>query len=275
MRKILLAFDGSHFSKGALSFARKLNEKQPILLGGIFLPQVNYSALWSYSSGVQTGSSFIPLLEDDETATVNDNIRQFEEYCQAQRIQYVVHKDFYDFALPELKRETRFADLLILGSERFYEQAGPDAPNDYLKEALHEVECPVIVVPEVFDFPSQNILAYDGTATSAYAIKQFAYLLPELAANTTQLIYATEKDIEHLPHHTNIEELATRHYNHITLCKLHANPRKEFASWIDHKEGGILVTGSYGGSVFSNLFHKSFVSDVIRSRRLPVFIAHK
>ena len=39
MKKIILAFEGTHFSEGAFEFARKLNELRPILLTGVFLPQ--------------------------------------------------------------------------------------------------------------------------------------------------------------------------------------------------------------------------------------------
>ena len=39
MKKILIAFDGTHFSDGAFEFARRVNELQPILLTGVFLPQ--------------------------------------------------------------------------------------------------------------------------------------------------------------------------------------------------------------------------------------------
>ena len=37
MKKILLAFDGTHFSNGAFQFARELNELEPALVTGAFL----------------------------------------------------------------------------------------------------------------------------------------------------------------------------------------------------------------------------------------------
>lgn len=275
MKKILLAFDGSHYSTGALAFVQELNKRSPVMVTGAFLPQVNYSALWSYSGGGQAGSLFIPLLEDEDATEVQQNMQQFELFCRSNKIAYTIHKDFFDFALPQIKAETRFADLLVLSSERFYEQAGANAPNDYLKEVLHSVECPVVVVPETFEFPVNNILAYDGTPASVYAIKQFAYLFPELTGNKTELVYATEKEEDGLPHQHNIDELATRHYNQLTFCRLEANPRKEFSQWLEGKTATLLVCGSFGGSVFSNIFHRSFATDVIKLKRFPIFIAHK
>lgn len=274
MKKVLLTFDGTHFSEGAFEFARALNEKQRILLIGTFLPQMDYVNLWSYSGGGMATPLFIPLAEDEDAETVEKNIERFESLCRKNNIEYRVHKDFIDFALPELKKETRFADLLIIGSESFYENLGTGELNDYLKDTLHGVECPVIVVPEKFVFPKTNILAYDGSESSVYAIKQFAYLFPELTGNTTILIYANETGEKQLPDEINIEELAARHFNDLTVTKLELNPKKYLVTWLSEKKTPILISGSFGGSVFSGLFHKSFVNNIIKEHSMPVFIAH-
>lgn len=274
MKKILLAFDGAHFSEGAFEFARKLNELSPVQLTGVFLPQIDYSNLWSYSTGV-SGPLFIPLLEDEDVATVEKNIDRFTFLCQLNGIDFIVHKDFSDFALPALKKETRFADLLILGSELFYENVAIHEPGNYLKDAIHDAESPVLVVPEQFDFPQKNILAYDGSESSVYAIKQFAYLFPEFTVNDTVLVYAQTGPEIAFPDEEFIEELCTRHFTNLTLFKLDVNPNKYFGLWSSEKNGAIVVSGAYGRSSFSQVFKKSFISDVIRKHKLPVFITHR
>lgn len=275
MRKILVAFDGSHYSEGAMDFACKLNEKKKILLTGAFLPQVDYANLWSHTATGTNENSFVPLVEDESVEPVQRNIRRFENHCINNDIEYRVHKDYLDFALPELKNESRFADCLLIGSETFYEQSGTKTPNDYLKEALHKVECPVLVVPEKFDFPQRNILSYDGSPASVYAIKQFTYLFPEFAGNATLLVYAGEKGEDVLPHELNIQELVARHFIDLSLIKLETKPHEDFSTWLAEKTGAILVSGAFGRSDLSRLFHKSFVTDIISDHRLPVFIAHK
>lgn len=273
MKKILLAFDGSHFSEGALQFANRLNEITPILLTGAFLPQTDLANLWSFSGGGLRGQEFIPMIEPTDADVIRKNIKRFESYCSANNIEFRIHKDYFDFALPELKKETRFADLLIISSETFFQNAGSDDVNDYLKEALHGVECPVIVVPEKFDYPVTNILAYDGSESSVYAIKQFAYVLPELAANETTLVYINEREST-LPEESNIEELAARHYSQLNILRFDADHKKYFNAWLE-KKGAMLVSGAFGRSGFSRLFHKSFAANIIRDHRVPVFIAHK
>ena len=175
MKKILLAFDGTNFSEGAFEFARRMNEQSPILLTAAFLPQIDYANVWSYAEPT-AGLLFIPLIEQEDAAVIHKNIARFELLCQKNNIDYRVHKDFLDFALPALKKETRFADLLIIGSESFYENLGVNEPNESLKDALHAAECPILVVPEKFEYPTTNVLTYNGSNDSVFAIKQFAYL---------------------------------------------------------------------------------------------------
>ena len=275
MKKIILAFDGANFSEGAFDFARKMNEISPILLTGIFLPQINYSALWSYSSAAIGSGVVIPMVEEGDAATIEQHIERFKSLCQMSGIEYRVHNDFTDFALPGLKLESRFADLLILGSESFYEYLGVSEPNAFLKDAIHSAECPVLVVPEQYTFPEKNILAYDGGESSVYAIKQFAYLFPEFTDNKTVLLYAGADDETALPEQQNIEELCSRHFSDLTLFKLGVDPKKYFATWSNERVASIVVCGSFGRSSVSMLFKKSFVADVIRNHKLPVFIANR
>jgi hypothetical protein len=199
------------------------------------------------------------------------NIERFEKLCKDNNINYVVHKDFYDFALSGLKKESRFADLLILGSEVFYRQM---ASTEYLNDALNNVACPVLLVPEKFDFPESIILAYDGSEDSVFAIKQFAYLFPELTTRQTLLVYANEDAEKGFPDKIQIEELVSRHFSNLTFFRLNLNPKKYFSEWVAEKKSAMLVSGSYGRSGLSLLFRKSFINDIINDHCVPVFIAH-
>ena len=272
MKKILLAFDGTNFSQGAFEFVRRLNELQPVLVTAAFMPQVDYANLWSYSVGV-AGGMVIPLVEDEDTTLVQKNISHFEELCQENNIKFRVHKNFYGFAMAELRKETRFADLLLLGGEMFYNNMGIEM-NDYMRETLKMAECPILIVPEHYDFPQSTILTYDGTGSAVYAIKQFAYLFPELASSPSLLVYSNSSN-EPLPDEENMEELVNQHYANIEFYKLKVESGKYFNDWVSDRNGAIVVFGAFGRSALSQIFHKSFASEVMQTLKLPVFIAHK
>ncbi len=273
MKKIILAFDGEHFSEGAFAFAQRLNELQPILLIGVFLPQASVSNLWTYSDSV--GASFFPVIEKRLDAVVMQNMERFEKKCQQNMIEYRLHDDAYELTLTALENESSYADLLIMGSEAFYSQMGTSVPNDYLVDALHHMKCPVLLVPEKYDFPKSTFLAYDGSENSVFAIKQFAYLFPEFKDKETLLLYASDDPNHDFPNRSQIEELVARHFSDLSLFKLDINPKKYFSTWIGNKKSALLVCGSYGRSGISQMFRKSFIKDIIGDHQLPVFIAHK
>lgn len=274
MKKILLAFDAYHFSEGAFEFARRLNELQPILLTGVFLPREATAGLWNYADGM-TEPFLYAYTSLEESEKTRENRNRFEKLCQGNNIDYRVHKEDFGFTLHELERETRFADLLIIGSEKFYGNPGNMKINDYLKDVLHGTECPVLLVPEHYSFPENIILAYDGSASSAFAMKQFSCALPALATREVLLVYATDNPDDDFPEMIQLEEFAARHFPNLTFYKLDTNPKKYFATWMADEKNAMLVCGSYGRSGFSELFRKNFVHEVITDHRLPVFIAHQ
>ena len=94
-----------------------------------------------------------------------------------------------------------------------------------MKDTLQHTECPVMVVPEKFHFPSLNLLAYDGSTSSVFAIKQFAYLFPDLCDNKTILVYAAE-ETEDIPAEVNIEELAASHFSNLAITVLNTATKR-------------------------------------------------
>ena len=270
-----MAIDGTNFSSGVFEFIRHLNEKAPVLVTGIFVPQTDYANLWSYSATAAAGSMYVPLIEEEESDEVAKNVAKFESLCQQNGIAYRVHKNFYDFVLPELKRESRFADVMILSGELFYQHVIGANQFDYMRYVLHNTECPVLIVPEHYRFPDNNIIAYDGSEESVFALKQFAYIFPELTTNQTLLVYAAPDDEKDIPSKDLVIELATQHFKNLEVDKENFDPKKYFATWISERPGALLVTGSFSRSAFSETFRKSFVADIIKEHQLPVFIAHR
>lgn len=271
MKKVIVVFDGKHFSEGAFEFIRRMNEQSPLLAAGVFLPAIDYAELL-YSFGGLSGPIYYKEIAAGETGVPLKNIERFKHLCEHNGIEYRVHPDLERHVIPEVKAESRYADLLVMSSELFYENLGKDTQDDYLERVLHKAECPVVLVPEHYLFPDNVKLAYDGSASSVYAIKQFAYLFPEYTSLKTTVIYA---GTESIPGMSLIEELAARHYSDLTIQQLAIDPEKYFSTWIQENGNPILVTGAYGRTGLSEMFKKSFITEAIHDHKLPIFIAHK
>lgn len=270
MNKILLAFDGTNVSKGAFEFARKLNGLQPVMLVGAFLPVTDPCDSWSYSIG--EGPLHIPTVEPSVSEKVAENMLRFESLCKSNGIEFSIHQHFHQLAIPELLKETRFNDLLIISSEKFFR-----GDINYLTDLLHYTECPVMIVPEEFRFPEQLVMAYDGSQESVFAIKQFSCLFPALCGLPATLVYVSsdkDKD-ESLPEEHYIEEFAARHFSDLELRHLELQPPNNFAAWLSGLSAPLLISGSFGRSLFSQALKESFTDKVISYHLSPVFIAHK
>jgi len=273
MKKIVIAFDGTHFSDGAFEFVRRLNEISPVFVVGSFLPQPIPVNAWTYAE-VGDGALISDMMSKEERNTILSNIEKFDGLCNSHKIKYAVHKHLDGLSVPELLIETAFADLLILSGELFYKGFGTE-PNGYMEEILRKSDCPVLIVPEKFDFPCSNILAYDGSAASVYAIKQFSYLFPMLCTNNTLLLNAGKKESREIPNEDYIEELLSTSFKDFSILKVEFDPKTYLATWLSEKPHTILVAGAYGRPLLSEIFNRSFVENIIAEHELPIFIAHK
>jgi len=268
MKKIIVVFDGIHYSKGAFDFARELNELNPVFITAVFAPQT------IVLTGDDASAGYIPLLEGTPTDIIESNIVEFEKNCKNHKIDYSVHRDFNDFALPELVRESLFADLLLVGSELFFFSAGIEKPNIYLKTLLHNSKCPVIVVPEKFAFPREVMIVFSDREDSVFALKQFFYILPELTKLRTSIVFIGKNRDGDFSFHKQLEELVATHFTNYTIESINPDNEKFPKGLFSPAGPALLVCGSYGRSHLWDLFKKSFADSAISSHSLPVFISH-
>ncbi|MBO9729678.1 MAG: hypothetical protein J7623_13660 [Chitinophaga sp.] len=268
MKKILLAIDGDNFSEGAFEFAGKMNEVEPIMLTGAFIPEPYLGR------DINVVPVFMPIMESYAAELLERNIGVFKQQCTEHGISFNIHSDISAPGIYDLKKETRFSDLLLLGHEKFYGDLTIYGINEFLATVLHQAECPVIVVPEQFTFPESVILTYDGGASSTHAIRSFSYLFPQLCNKPAILVYGSAT-AEEIPELEKIKELASLHFSNLKFELLNADPRKYFDTWLDEIKSPIVVSGAYGRAGLSRIFKHSFIHDVMQEHKVPVYIDHR
>ena len=274
MKKIILALDGKHFPRGAFEFIDKINNVNPILLAGVFLSPVDYSKVLAFTG--MEGLAIMPewLIRNEDDVIVNKNISTFKDACVAKDIEYRIHKDTDLMAISSLIEETRFADVLLVSSDLFYENVQKLQPNFYLEEVLKKSECPVMLVPEDFKEPAQTILTYDGSESSVFAIKEFSYVFPELSKKETILLFMGDHP-EELPEYSMIAELVGRHFPDLKMMALPLTHKNDFTKWLNLQPESYIVAGAFSRSLFSLLFKRSFANQLIHDIKMPIFISHK
>lgn len=272
MKKVILLSDTEQLPEGAFEFASMLNEQEPILLTGVFLPRENLldTALYYFAGAA---APVLYAADNDSVVATRQAIHQFEERCIRNGIEFRVHEHTFPDIKKGLKKETRFADLLLFSHEAFYENLDPDLFDEYSGDIMHDAECPVLIVPEHFDKLWNVILTYDGSAASVAAIKQFTNTLPEMTSLKAWLVYVDPNDKNDFPDRDYIQELAARHFKDLTLYRLDFS-KKYFDTWMADMNHTILVAGAFNRSGLSLLLRKSFISNLLMEHHIPVFIAH-
>ncbi|HLI93012.1 MAG TPA: universal stress protein, partial [Puia sp.] len=149
-----------------------------------------------------------------------------------------------------------------------------DQPNAYMEEILRHGESPVLLLPDGSGLPNQLVMAYDGSASSVHAIRQFVYLFPELCDRPVTVVNLVENPAGPMPDSGLLYEWLVQHFKGVALLQLPMTTEDFLVTWMGDKDAPWLIAGSYGRSGWSQLFAKSFVAESIRRPAYPVFLAH-
>jgi len=277
MKKFIAAFDSLRFSESTLQYSLYLAKQYDAHVVGVFLREATRIGYAVYATMVKESTASKTIFDEidlaDKRAT-EDAISRFEEGCRKAKVGFSIHRDKKN-ALDELLHETVFADLLVIDAWETFSYIETSLPGWFIKNVLHHVHCPVLVVPKKFNQLNKLVLLYDGTPSSVHAIRMFNYVLPEMCKLETTLLTAKEdSDSLHLPDNKLIKEWMKRHFSQVSYEVLKGGV-KEMSAVLKSEEPGILVVaGAYHRSNLSMWFHRSVADLLIKEVKAPLFIAH-
>lgn len=274
MKKLLFVCDGDHFSHSSFEFAASVNRHENIWLKGLFLPTIDYSRMpsFAYANGFE---EFIPPdFYEEEEKTMDKSIMQFENLCKEHHISYSISKHTGFQSLQELLHETRFSDLLLIGSKHFFPAMDSGQPNAEMNQLLHETECPVLLIPEKFGEPKNIILAYDGESSCMAAIKQLSMVMGTYKKLPLTVVFFSPPSGGRPPYEKPLKEYIRCHYKDFTIKVADSENIKDLNTWMTGYQSPLIVTGSYSRSGVSRVFKKSFISTVIANNHFPTFLFH-
>ena len=272
MKQVLIIGAGHQFPKGPIAFLRSIQETGRVHARGLFFRPVDYSAL--AAAGAWNNIEPFLELEDNEKEVIAYHKSLFARQCEQFNIPFSLHVNDNEWDKDLLIKESRFADLILISGENFYAETDKSQPNQYLREALRNAECPVLVIPENFKTIEHLFMAYDGSRESIYAIKQFCNLFPNFIKLPTEILYIHEDTDATIPDLENLRQFARLKFDCMSFSKLRFNAADYLSTWISEKKNVLLVSGSFGRSKLSYLGKRSFAEDIIHDHQLPIFIAH-
>lgn len=275
MKKILLVSDGLVFPSGAFRLIKMVfGEDKGWWIKGVSLRVLDYNSLIAYNVANQYNEQGTGRPEETfPLSEITGTEDRFKDECKALEIPYLLQDKLVYRNLSELILETRFADLLMISGDFFYNRPDEAQPNEMMRQLLHKSECPVMLVPDDFANIGGVVYAYDGSAVSMYAIRQFNYLFPQVIFPFHNVIYFG-KDEEPVPGARLLKEYFSRQSYQADILHQNENELKGFSAWLQLHNNPVVVAGSFSRNAFSVLWKESFVAGIVTDHRVPVFIAH-
>ena len=279
MKNIRLVIDADHFNTHHVQFACFVASLTQSRLTGIFMQNAPSEAFSELK--IAPGTPFeetLALHELPDFRKMQESLQEsestFRALCERQGVHVSVHINPHE-PLEEILAESRYADLMIIGSDLAFEPSDEKKPSSFLKEVLCGIECPVMIAPDHFEGVEEIVFAHDGNAAAAHAIKQFSYLLPELGDTRLTIVQVLSEGEHEDANDGKLARLVSSHYSNAHFKKLYGRPNSELFAFLINKKKTLVVMGSYGRSTFSNMLTPSTADPLIRNLNLPIFIAHR
>ena len=276
-KKFLAVFDGFKFSKSTMDYAIQLTKESDAFLVGVFLDEFIYR---SYSvskviASYKNDEQILKELDAKDQQKRDETVQQFEESCGQAGINYSFHRN-KGIAIQELKQESIFADLIIINDSETFNRFSEDPPTRFIKELLSDVQCPVLVVPEIFKSIDKITLLYDGGPSSVFAIKMFSYLFGSLPDTSVEVFTIKDKmEGSHLPSNKLMREFIKRHFPKANYVVEKGNAEEQILGHLRyHKGNELVVLGAYRRSEISRWFKTSMADILMKELDTPLFIAH-
>lgn len=276
MEKIILAIDAAQENTKVLDFACFISRLTRSRLTGVFLENLLLQEASVMEELAQIGvnrSAGTIKGEEGKAKQIEHHVQLFRDACCCRGISCDVKIDRH---MPSqvIICESRFADLVILDPSTSFENQFEGVPTKFAKDVLAHAECPVLIAPTNFEAIDEIVLAYDGGASSVFAIKQFHYLLPQLSDKRVIAVQVNSRAEVPVAERAKIADLLKMHYSGVGFHILEGKPDEELFKYLLERKNSLVVMGAFGRTMLSNLLKHSTAELIMKVVNLPIFITH-
>ena len=269
MKNIITVLDAHHQSQGAIDLSCYLTKLTGATLSGIF-PAYPTDTHTPFARFIHDSAPSV--VENQRKAQqIEDAIAHFRQICLQQDMDCRIHRNIDDPAT-DLVTETLFADVLIVDEAVSFSDADNKVPSKFVISLLSHAKCPVIIAAASFQPIEEIILAYDGSYSSLFAIKQFTYLFPEL--HDRKIVVVEVTDTGEIVESDRLGDWLDLYYTGVVYETLAGNPGDRLFELMMSRRNVLLVTGAFGRNTLSSLFTSSTADKIIKVSSNAVFIAH-
>jgi len=179
-------------------------------------------------------------------------------------------------ALDIIRSRSRFSDILVVSPLLTFSKDSR-VPTDFIGDVLPEVECPVLLCPEEQVKVKEVTLAYDGSRSAMYAIKQFFSLSPQYRECKIKVLRINENGgPDNNPTDNLFRDWMSVHCPSYSFVIMMGNASDVLLRYfLDNPDNDkMLGTGAFGRNAVSRFFRRSTADLVLKAADIPVFVAH-
>lgn len=277
MNKIIAAFDGLKYAESTAAYAADIARRHQARVVGVFLEDFTYHSyklvdLLEEDDVDQTKAAYLNKMDVE---TRDSAVSHFEAACREAGVQFSVHRD-KNIAIQELLHESIYADLIIIQNNETLTHYTEQVPSNFISGLLERTECPVLLVPSVFQKTEKIIFLFDGEPGSVFAMKQFAAVFPGEDVPIDLVCVRREKETGELPDKPLIREWVKLHYPQAEYIVMQGDAKTHITEYIrEDIRNTLVVLGAYQRGGLSRFLHSSMADALMTKLNIPVFIAHK
>lgn len=279
MKKVLFLSDAFKLNSGAIDFAAYICNLRHSSLTGLFLGDSESNHRPEPVLRENIICSGIPYSDDRPLAEqklecIQKNLARFEYACDTREIPQE-HILIVDHPLERILLECRYADLLLIDPELAFSEKVSGISGQIVHHLLKDAECPVIVMPDHFEKLDEIVFAYDGSASSVFAIKQFTNTFPRLGDRKVSVITAHDDKLVPLVEKLKMKSWLEQHYSLITFHSFEGDSRSEIVKFVLGKKNIIVIMGAFGHHGWQDVFSTSHAEPLVRYISKALFLSHR
>ena len=271
MKKILIILNESHIPQQVIKRAMHIAKESNSLLEAIFINDINgLNFGYPFPNDLYlTGEKVRAETRTAESMKLLESIaKEFKDECDEQGIEYKIEID-KAVSLKHLINLSNFTDLIIADSKS-------DSDEYSLKDLLADAHCPLLLISKNAEPATKVYVAYDGSASSMYAVKMFSYIFPEYKNFPIEFFFIAAVDVDEIPDLTELKNWASKHFTNVNFELVRGSSKKQLAEHIRQgSEKVIIIMGAYSGSSIARLFLRSTAESVINETNASLFITHR
>lgn len=259
MEKILVPFNSKVYTSVALDFAAFIARLSGSCITGIFL------------EGAKPPGNKEAIIRHDQL--VAETMRLFRDGCEARS---VIHAETRLPGSPDAEAiaESRYADLIVMDATTSMDDVPEETPTAFVRNVLTGAECPSIIAPPRFEQIDEIIFMYNGSKSSVFAARQFAYMFPQLNNKPVSVVEVSNGHPIPERDRNGMKNWVKQHYSSVAFATIEGDPAAALLAHLLPRKNALVITGAYGRNALSRFFRRSTAEMLIKVMSHAFFVAH-